>query len=359
MNGRLVTIESLTTRGNDITRIIPLDIVDPISALIIDLEVSNTAAAHSMTLHPTACMTRVEVVDGSDVIMSLTGLELEALDWYEHKTFRSNYNFAVTGGFVQRFIGYQFGRYLWDRLYALDPKQFHNPQLKITLDVDLGGKGSTSCKLGVWAAVFDKKPISPVGFFMTKEIQVVTMAGSGHDYIHMPLDYPYRQLLIQSQKAGTEPNQLISNLKLSEDVDKRIPFNHGTEDILRMLMATHPPVRESYWFSFDVTARQLMVAPTTRVSAWADIWATVAAASHPALYDGDGGQLDCICDANAKTMMVQAQGWLPHAVWSIPFGDQNDPEDWYDVADVHSLILDVNAAAAETHKVFAQQVRRY
>lgn len=356
MNHRLVTLEALTTYSADTTRIIDINLVDPISALIFDLEVHNSAAG-SMTNHPVACMTKVELVDGSNVLFSLSGPELEALDWYEHKTFRSNYNYALAGSYVCRFIGYQFGRYLWDPRFALDPKRFANPQLKVSLDYDAGGLSPTYNKLGIWAAVFDQKAVSPEGFLMTKEIKSKTETGAGHDYTDMPLDYPYRKLLIRSQKAGTEPNALLSNFKLSEDHDKRIPYNHGTEDILRAIMAQYPPVEETYFFALDTSQRYLMIAPTTRVTGWDTVWGETSVARAPALYDGDGGRLKVIAGVVGLNDMIGVQGWLPHGTWAIPFGDQDDPADWYNVSGIGSLRLDITVVGAETHQIIGQQLR--
>jgi len=248
---------------------------------------------------------------------------------------------------------------LWDKELALDPRQFRNLQLKITTDLDGGGLDPTYTKIAAYAAIFDKKPISPIGFLTTKEVQAVTMAGSGHDYVDLPLDLPYRCLLVQSQTAGTEPNQLISNLKLSVDQDKRVPFNHPTEEILRMIMAQYPPVRESYFWSVDTSNRYLMIAPTTRVTGWTNQWNESPAVSHVALYDGDGGRLKTVASASPQNMMIGVEGWLPHACWLLPMGDMEDLDDLFDVAGIGSLILDVTAADAETHRVVGQQLRRY
>lgn len=362
MNHRLTTLKSLETYSSDKTEIIDISVKDPMTALIFDLEVHNSAAG-SMSYHPINCLKTVELVDGSDVLFSLSGPELEALDWYNNKTFRSNYNYALADGYCCRFVGYQFGRYLYDPKYALDPTKFRNLQLKVTLDIDGGGLAPTYNKLQVWAMLFDGKAITPEGFLMSKEIRNYTLTASGHEYIDLPVDHPYRKLLIRQQTPGTEPNQLLANIKLSEDQDKKVPFNHGTEDILRSIMATHPQVIESYFFALDTSNRYLMIAPTTRVTAFGSVWAAAAVAQDEAFYDGDGGRLKTIAAANPSNTQILVTGWLPHGVWAIPFGNQDDPDDWYDVTPLGNLKADITAAsgAASTDscQIFVEQVRKY
>ncbi len=362
MNHRLVTLESRTSYTADQTKIIDVRLQDPISQLILDTAMSVDAAG-SMTLHPVACISKIELVDGSDVLFSLSGLEAEALDWYNHKTFRSNYNYALNGGDTQRFIGLNFGRKLWDPQMALDPKKFRNLQLKVTMDVGAGGISNATVKLGVWAACFDEKSISPLGFLMAKEIKDYNMSASGHEYTQLPTDFPYRKLLIRQQTAGTEPNQLLANIKISEEEGKRSPYDHATEDILRAIMAEYPSVREEYFFAIASANRYLMIAPTTRVTAQATPWGTTAVANSMTLYDGDGGRLKTIGTPSETNCMVAVQGWLPHGMWAIPFGDQDDPGDWYNTPMVKSLKLDLTAAsgasASTKTQICVEQHRKY
>lgn len=362
MNHRMSTIWSLATYSADKTEIIDLKMRDPITALIFDLEAHNSAAG-SMSHHPLACFTKIELVDGSDVLLSLNGRELEAIDWYENKGFRSNYNYALAGGYVCRFVGYQFGRKLWDPELAFDPSKFRNPQLKITMDIDGGGLAPTYNKMGIWALAFDEKQISPMGFLMAKEVKDYVMASSGHEYTDLPLDYPYRRLFLRQQYETVEPNQLIQNLKLSEDHDKKIPYNHLPEDILRSIMAQWPQVRESYFFADAAATRTLAITPTTRVTGLASEWALAASGHTHSIYNGDGGLLNVIANAGGDNIQVEVAGWLPHGVWAIPFGDQDDIEDWYDVTGLGNLEADVHAAsgASSSHRaqIITQQLRKY
>jgi len=360
MNHRITTIFAQKTFAADATEIMDINLSDPISALVFDLQIHNSAAG-SMTLHPLASISKVEIVDGSDVLFSLSALEMDALDWYNNKSFRSNYNYGLAGGYICRYVGLQFGRKLWDPLFAFDPTKFTNPQLKFTIDLDGGGLNPTYVKVAVHALCFDEKMISPVGFMMAKEIKSWVPTGAGHEYTDMPTDHVYRKLLLKCQTAGTEPGQLITSIKLSEDQDKRVIFDQQPNDLIRMLLAGWPQVEEDYWFALNTSNRYLMIAPSQAVTAYGEVWAAVAVAQDPAFYDGDGGRLKTIAAANPSNTQIHVRGWLPHGVFLIPFGDQDDPDDWFDVTGIKSLRADVNVFAAATGglQLFLEQVRTY
>lgn len=153
MKHRFVELYGLTAKlTTDQTVTIDLNMVGPISQLILDTRVTNGAGAAS-TEHPLAGITKLELVDGSDVLFSLDGFELQALDIYDSGIHPRGgwFNYLVNTE-TDAQIAVSFGRYLWDEILAFDPAKFLNPQLKITLDVDAGGMNPSGMKLSVLAA---------------------------------------------------------------------------------------------------------------------------------------------------------------------------------------------------------------
>lgn len=359
MNYRLATIFAKKSYTDDVVEIIDINLQDPISHLVI--EMSNTRGSASPSAHITADLVRIELLDGSDVLTSMTGMEAEAMDWYNSGgEQRSSYNYWMNGGGPTRTVVVSFGRWFWDEMLALDPNRFRNLQLKISLDEQIHDTSATALSLEVWAAIFDQADISPIGFLMGKEIKAYTLTSSGHEYTDMPLDYPYRGFFLQSLLAGTEANQTITNIKLSEDVDKRVPIDQGTDDILRTIEQVSKPVRESFWCATDTSNRNQFIMPTTRVIGNANEWNAAPGTGSISLYDGDGGQLKTMQLTTGANVMIQVEGWLPHGVFHIPFGRQNEIEDWYDVRRVGSLVADITAAAVtHTARIFLQQLRAY
>jgi len=361
MNYRLSQILPQKSYTADITETIDLDVVDPISQLIIELGVVNVGSI-APTAHAIACLTKIELVDGSDVLFSLSGYQAEAVDWYHNQKLRSNYNPYLDGMEVQRFIGINFGRKLWDPLLAFNPKQFKNPQLKLTLDINAGGNAPVTNKLRVWGALFDQKTIEPTGFLMHKEIKNYTMGSASHEYTDLPRDYPYRKLFLRAQSAGTEPGQLVDKIKLYEDEGKRIPVDLEIPDMILRTMGSSPMITEILYGHVGTTATYGYCTPTTRVVGSCQQWDATVEAGAIAFYDGDGGRFRVIKETSSSNMQAQISGWLPHGTYEIPFGDQDEIDDWFDVSKIGSMKADVLSLAGGNTiacQLFLQQLRKY
>lgn len=347
-----------TDEDADTTIVHDINIQDPISSIVLGFEFHKTD--HIMTLHPMASIVKIEIVDGSDVLYSLDGYEAEALDWFNNGgQFRSNYNMYTTGGTAGRYIGIHFGRYLFDREYAFDPKRFTNPQLRIELDIDAWAAAGDHIYVTGWANLFDEAPTELKGFYMSKELKQWTMADNTHEYTDLPLDHPYEGIFGRFYLAGTEPNSTVENIKISEDQDKRIPFDLGGQDLLRNQLSEFPPVEEYFWFSPHTVTRYAYIAPTTRVVGLGQPWAAAAADQGTTCYNGDGGRLDVITKTAASNTQLHVWGYCPHCVYKLPCGVKNDPSTYYDVTRLGSLRADIEGAAAGQGFLFLQQLRRY
>lgn len=360
MNHRLNTLLERTTYDADKTETIDLDLIDPISQLVIELAVTNVGDI--ATAHAIACLEKIEIVDGSEVLFSLSGYEAEAVDIYHNKKIRSNWNPYLTTLDVQRFIGINFGRKLWDPELAFDPKKYKNPQLKLSLNIDAGGNAPVQNKLKVWAAMWDQKAITPIGFLMHKEVRSYKATASGDEPTDLPMDYPYRKLFVRQMEAGVEPCQNIDNIKLSEDQGKRIVFNHAPVDLLRSIAANNPQLIEQIMFAVASSARSVFTTVSERATATFADWATTTGGGSYASYGSAGGRMSVIAEA-AKNAVAIVAGWVPHGVFEIPFGDQDDMNDWYDVSKLGGLKLNITGnsglSGTETVQIFLQQLRRY
>jgi len=360
MNYRLSTLYATKAHTSNITEVIDINVADPISQLLIELEVLG--AQDDATAHAIACLTKVELVDGSDVLFSLSGYEAEAVDIYHNKVIRSNWNPYLNTLWCQRYIGINFGRHLWDPILALDPKKFKNPQLKLSLDIDAGGNAPVQNKLTVLAAMFDEKIVSPIGFLMHKEIKDYPMGVSTHEYTDMPTDYPYRKLFVRQMTVGTEPCQHVDNIKLAEDQDKKIIFDHTPVQLLRAIAAVNPQLVEQIMFRCQTAACYVFTTVAERATATFAPWLATATTNSIASFGSAGGRMAAIA-TGAMNAVAHVAGWVPHGVYEIPFGDQTDPDDWFDVTAVGSLKLDVKATAGalttDSVQVFLQQLRKY
>lgn len=362
MNYRLATILDREAHTANITKVIDLNLADPVSQIVIIYEPMNTSGCAQIG-HPAGCITKIELVDGSDVLFSLSGKEAQAVDWYHRKQEPSNILLYLPDNAHEQVFNLNFGRHLWDPEFAFNPKNFTNPQLKITIDIDAHVTDGASGYLTVLALIFDAKLVSPSGFLMHKEIKDYALASSAHEYTDLPVDFPYRKLLARIQAYGIGTELCFSNLKLSEDNDRKIPLNHSISQILKTLISQTRPYRE--WIIGHGTAASQYFYNTAAY--WpafgATQWRATIGGGELAFYEGDGGRFKQIQTGAGPNWQCHVEGWCPHGVIEIPFGLQDDPDDWYDPTGLGSLRLDILSASGMSSsyscQIFMQQLRRY
>jgi len=363
MNYREAEVLAAYDAGPSGTKVVDLELVDIISRLEV-IFAYTVATDVNNTEHPAANITKLELVDGSDVLFSLSGKEAQAVAFYGRGMMPYN-NITVEDGSVGvAVIPIDFGRYLWDREYAFDPSKFTNPQLKITYDEDVANASTTANSLEVNARIFDERKVSPRGFLMSKSIEESAMEASSHAYVTMPTDYSYRAMFLHADSTDHSPITLVDKIKLSEDTDKRIPLNIDEDTLLWMILTQTPRIDENIELADAVTESTFYVTPSELVQ----IIAYSSGACDAA--DADIGAATItgskiVLSANVELIYQDAivNGWLPHSVIPIQFGDQMDDSDWYDVTRMKQLKLDVtqssDADSGDTLTVLVQQKRMY
>ena len=200
MNYRHAEVLTKQDLGPSGTEIIELRVTDPISRLTLlhyPVGGSNTIIAH-----PVANIEKFEIVDGSDVLYSLTGYQAHALGIIEAKRPRATYMDARTSAQPLIEINIDFGRRLWDPELAFDPKRYMNPQIKLTWNEANYDASCTSHDFAIYAHLFDEKSVSPMGYLMPKEIKSYEPTAGSYEYTDLPLDYVMRKLIIQAFKKG-------------------------------------------------------------------------------------------------------------------------------------------------------------
>lgn len=362
MNYRIATLMAQTDFTADAPKIVPINVVDPISRITVLVSPDNALAGAPCAGHPVRCIPKLEIIDGSDVLYSLTGAEGHAVDFYDNGKLAHGDLSYLMGVATRTPIQMNFGRYLWDTELAFDPKKFINPQIKFNVDFDAGGTKNSHVYVTIIAHIFDEKSVSPIGFLMNKEIKDYPLGKSAHEYTDLPVDYPYRKLFIRQQEYGVWPDWNLANIKLSEDQDKRIPVDHTATQIIESIMNRFPPVEGSMRVGMGVGTYQFMCVSTRSTRLVSTNWRTTALATDVGIYSVNGGRFDII-GTNSSNVMLLERGFCPHGVICIPFGLQNDMADWYDVTRLSSLKLDITAAAgadaADSAQIFLQQLRRY
>lgn len=362
MNYRTTTLMARTDFTGDANKIVDIDVVDPISQIIVVVEPDNGFGMMTSAGHPVRLIPKLSIVDGSDVLYSLTGAEAHAVDFYDNGKLALGDISYLINVHCRVPIQMNFGRYLYDPELAFDPKKFINPQLKFSLDFDAGGTKHGHVFVTVLAKIFDEKIISPIGFLMNKEIKDYVLGASGHEYTDLPVDFSYRRLFVRAQEYGSWPDWNLAHIKLSEDQDKRIPVDHTAEQIADSIVTQFPPVTGTMRTQVTVALATWHNVATRATRIMATTYRNTAIAQNPAIYSVNGGTFAIIGSLGGNVQLLE-RGYCPHGVLCIPFGLQNDIADWYDVAKVSSLKLDITGAAGlagtETCQVLLQQLRRY
>ena len=220
LNNRIATIlasEAATVIG---TKTIDLNENAPLSKIVIRFKGTNST--NVPTAHPAKMIQKIEVVDGSDVLYSMSGTECGAMNFLEmHELpfycceYEDNIQCCST-------YHLNFGRFPWDREFALDLRRFKNPQLKITHDKSKGGSACDIGSLAVFGYTFDDPQPTPANFLMTKELYSYTIQAGANEYITCPRDYPYRILMPNSYETVYPFNTQFGQFEWYADNRRRV-----------------------------------------------------------------------------------------------------------------------------------------
>jgi hypothetical protein len=358
MNTRTSVLFSPSDVDASGTKTVDLDFPDIISRLTILFQTINPGSV-VIQEHPLANLPKIEVVDGSSVVFSLTGLQAHALEFFDMgRLYPGGGSFVPAWGLVA-IANINFGRFLFDQQIALDPKKFTNLQLKVTYDEDVSVASSVVNSLTVLAELFDEKAVAPTGFFMNKDIFDYTPVANAVQTIDLPTDYTYRKLILQARVPDLWFGGIIGNLKLTEDNDKRVPLDLTGSELENWLHQMWPECSEHIVAFLNTgTGIDLFHAATQGIRPRADIYC-----ASDVLGNVPFGYRNAYKTTTAASYQaMEIAGTMPHGCICIPFGDQQNMADWYDVKG-KMLRLKVTAGASigatEQFHVIGQQYRPY
>ena len=357
MNYRYATLLAETSITADKTEIVDLDFHDVVSRL--DIFYRYAASKHGMDSYNYADIDKIEVVDGSDVLFSLTGGEAQALNIYSRKvpTMSHGQHWHNNSEFVT--FGIDFGRELWDREFAFDPSKYSNPQLKITVDFGTADTGISTSYLTVKAHMFDERKASPRGFLMAKEHYSYSIGADGsYEYVELPQDYVIRKMLVKAYASGYEPWYQIEDIRLDINNEAKIPFDVNVEEYHRARKGVDPAIEEDFQILLPITGTDYYVTPT---SYYTPLGGTTLG-TDVQYFDGipRGGKLTMKC-ASGLQFRGTVRGYLPNHCIHFPFGVENDPTDWFNPTGVDKarLRLEAGTGATGTGAIVLEQLRPY
>jgi len=354
MKYRMVELQKSRSETANTTRTIDLDIITPISRIVVRMKGTNTTS--DPVGHPAKMISKIEIVDGSDVLYSLSGIQAGAVNFLENGELHfycCEYELPIQ---VCATAQINFGRELWDREFALDPKRYSNLQLKVTNAVASGGSTAGTCTLAIFAYVFEDSPPSPRGFLMTKELKSYTVVNAQHEYTELPKDYPFRFVILQSYDTNMPPNNIFGNLKFTIDTDRRIILNDIS---MTEYLKAHVPmdlVEENIGGLGNGAANDYFIASTYNNYG---VMVGRNAADATIFCDQPAGQTVPITAAAGKSFACHLEGYCAFGAMNLLQMDKMDPTSWLDPTGTMSVKLDITGGGAGTAYILTQQARRY
>lgn len=343
-----------------------LDYADPITQLDLLFEAVN-GATYNKASPLERCISRIEVVDGSDVLYSLPGDV--AFGAYCHlanripKMHRSE-NANDTPYVV---IPLLFGRYVYDTMFALNPNAFRNPQLKVTFnEATVNAAGATGFVSDSWNISVTTRLMedveAPRGFMMLKEIENFTSLASGDHVVEMPTDYPYRALIVRAYEASVDCRSTLTGYKLSCDGGKFVPIDMHSRYVEGLMFENFKMLTVgSVIMASDGQNSQHWVGYSYKGAGNAVAQGYIFGAS-----TWGSGRVSCYLTTHAGVasnnvgVTILVDGLAFQNCMIIPFGRLDFPEEWFTAQEYGNvkLYLTQGNAGADVN-VCTQQARLY
>ena len=350
------------------TKIIDLKPASPLSAIRLEFYSTNgTTSCKDNRINDV--ITKIEIVDGSDQLLSLSLKQAQALEF--RRTGKMPFmrpGESASGGQDESCL-LLFGRYLWDPELYLDLTKFKNPQLKITTNIAAVAAASAtaflsgSLKVTIDLYLIEEGAAAAAGFMMAKDIYSFTSATSGDEHIDMPTDYPYVNMLIRAYTAGNDVDENISDLKLDCDSGRFILIDKKIKDIYKREEQDLGPAELRYFLyradnetiTFDINHDpqvSIMGRDANDVININTLWSGRGILR---FYTGNTGA----AVSTAELLSFMVRGGCPHATINVPFGIRGDPSTYFNAPGYGDIDLVLTQAAASAVSVVLEQLRSY
>jgi len=355
MNYRQSTILAQEDATTAKTKDISLEGVDPISRL--QIKFNSTNNGNTSTEHFAKQVSLVEIKDGSDVLLSLSAQQIEALMFFEYmkgRYYELEYRNDCENHMVLDIL---FGRHLYDPELCFDPAKFKNPKLYITHNKASGGCAPDAASLEVYADIFDEKRPSPTGFLQKKQYHTWTTPSSADwERIELPLDMAIRRILLQTYKVDAWWDNLVDTVKLNENNGKRYPWDIAGYDLMKLAATKYGPYLETIVGTKPSGGDDTFYCTPVEVPSIGPHG--IGFASTPYIEAERVGGYFKLSGA-VVTWRALVMGYIPHGCMPLDCGDLSKIDDFYDVTGKGKVQLEVKAAGSVAFNVVLEQLRKY
>ena len=349
------------------TLLIDLNLVEMLSYIAIEINATNYNAVKP-DIDLAQYITSIELVDGSEVLESLSMQEWAALNFYESGVMPPNLLTEAASGANSQTVFMHFGRFKDDLNFFLNPTLYRNPQLKINVNFSAVGTGnflSGSVTATVKARCITEGHGDYQGYMSAKEIYSFTAGTSGDELINLPRDYPYRNMLIKALLTENVPSAVLSNVKLSCDSGKFVFSDILTTDLIEQNRAQYGMCEQIQVCDGSVDNDFLSYIYDAKVASVGQVASDYIAAINDITAEKIGFSTynlttpaDPSDGATGTSCALHVKGNCPYGMFNIPFGSPVDNDAWFDPTLYGNVELKLTQAAAGACAVVVQQLRR-
>lgn len=179
---------------------------------------------------------RIEVIgNGSTVIFSLEGIEIAkwAQVWQRRRMVQQRDDRASAVQFASFTV--PFGRWMGDPEAWLDLSRWTDVELRVQYSPTISAAAFLTAGgvLDVIGLFYERGAAPPAGrgYIRTTQVRSFTSAAAGDEVIQLSRQYPYTDLLVYAFEAGIEDGVDITQVELSIDNGRLIPFTGRWVDV--------------------------------------------------------------------------------------------------------------------------------
>lgn len=341
---------------------------DIITRLDVELKATN-GATNNKAVTMADALTSIELMDGSNPILSLSGAEAMGMCTYKTGEMPKGVYSEVPAIVQYIRVAIDFGRWYADEQLALDLSKFSHVQCRVKWNLAavraVGATGfvTATTRLTVVAHVLEGG-VNPSGYLSMKRHALFTTLASGIEPIILPVDKVIRAIGIRSFEAGTGLLSGISNVRLSANEDKERPIDLLVADFLDSLVASYGRYQYKHVFHAQNT-NVLYTLLKYHEILFPDTELIDVVTHYTNTGIGEGAVIGFTASTGAAlaadhTIDAHVMGYLPFSMAYAGFGAYDDPAQWLNAPLYKSLRLDLtqdNAGAACS--VVLEQLNNY
>jgi len=338
---------------------------EPITCLWVKLQATNGATScRNNTLAEN--ISAIEIIDGADVVFSLSGVEAYALACRALGRMPFSVFDEDAGQSQTVMIPILFGRFIGDSELAFDPTKYSNPQVRIKWNLAavtaVGATGfvALSLQLSIIAELMIGVS-APAALLSGKRIYTYTTAAGGYEYIEMPTDEPWRYLFLRGYKLLTDWHWIYDEVKLSCDGGKFVAFDMRGWDMVQRSSLYQAP------FHYMAKRRAINAQRVQFVLRFGDHATPISDGTGDTVYElvhnanGEGTigiRTTNVAAAANVNYYENVEGYHPYDVHTVVFGRPDEIGDFFPAQNYGSVRLEVKAGvAAALQYIFLQTLR--